>query len=299
MVTDHSNIQEGWSGGKAFLIAAIASAVGVGNIWRFPYMAAENGGGSFILLTIIGVLFFGIPLMILEFLVGSKIKKTPVSLFKELLGKNYLIVYIPLILMFILASYYMVVTGWTLAYLIFSLFGSEIPFSEFSVTNYSLYSTLAVILLIFIILKMGIHNGLERINRYLVPAFIVSLIILTFGAISIFGVDDALAYYTHLDWNFISNPTTWVLAFSQAFFSLGVGWCIMLTYSAYLKKKVDIVLSSFVVSIVDTSIALVACLMIFSLAFGYGIPMDSGPSLAFEALPKALHSLPFAEIALP
>lgn len=298
MVTDH-RVHEHWTNSKTFIIASIASAVGVANIWRFPYMAAENGGGSFIIPYLIGVLLFGVPIMVLEFLVGSKLKKTPICAFKKLIKKYYVLSYIPLLLKFVVASYYVVITGWTLAYFLFSLQGAIPKFSEFIQTDYSLYFTLIVLGLTFAVVRAGVHKGLEKINQYLVPVFLLSLAVLFFGSISVYGIDAALNYYTTINPEILFSPTTWTLAFSQAFFSLGVGFCLMLTYGGYLRKKTDIISSSWTVSLVDTTIALFAGFMIFTLAFGNGVSIDSGPSLAFDSLPTALNTLPLAQIALP
>lgn len=174
-----------------------------------------------------------------------------------------------------------------------------LSFTDFIQADYSLYSTFVVLILSFLILRAGVRKGLEKLNNYLVPLFMASLIILFFGSLSTGGLDNAINFYFTINPEYFFNTSTWILAFSQAFFSLGVGWCLMLTYSGYLTRKVNIIGSSSTISIIDTLIALVAGFMVFSLAFGGGIPIESGPSLAFDSLPKVLDGLPLTEIALP
>ncbi len=298
MVNDH-NAHQHWSNKKAFILAAIASAVGVGNIWRFPYMAAANGGGSFILPYLIAIALVGIPVMILEFFVGSKLSRTPLCAIQKLSKKYYLLGYVPLLFTFIIASYYVVVTGWTLAYFFFSLSGIIIPFSDFIQTDNSIYSTFTVVLLLFIIMRSSIKKGLEKLNMVLTPLFMLSLLVLLVGALSTYGADKAIEYYTKVDPAYFFNFNTWTLAFSQAFFSLGVGFGLLLTYAGYSKSYKDMHTSSLIVSIVDTLVALLAGILIFSLAFGNNIPMGAGPGFAFESLLPALNAFPFSSLAVP
>jgi len=294
-------MDEHWSGKTAFIIASIASAVGIANIWRFPYMVAENGGGSFIIPYLIGVFIFGIPIMVLEFLVGSSLKKSASTIFKKLTGKYNVLTYFPLILQFIIATYYVVITGWILSYFIFSInFFSPIPtFANFTSGLLPIYSTIAVIILLFLVVKAGVKNGLEKLNYYLVPLFLISFTSIIIASLYVFGVEKPLDFYSTINPIFLFNPNVWILAFTQAFFSLGVGFGLMLTYGSYLKSKINVLTSSIIVSVADTLIALFAGLMIFALVFGNGLSLNSGPSLTFNSLPLAINSLPFAKIILP
>ncbi len=262
-------------------------------------MAAENGGGSFILPYLISILILGFPIMILEFLIGCKFKRTALRVFKKLTKEFYLLSYVPLSLHFIIVSYYLVVTGWTLSFFILSITKFSLSFSEFIMSDFSIYSTLTVLGLTLFLLKSNLQKGLEKVNGYLTPIFLGCLIVLFIGAISTYGIQDALNFYLTINPNYFYNLNTWVLASSQAFFSLGVGFCVMLTYACYLKKKTNIIKSSLIVSFADTLIALFAGLMIFSLAFGTNVSLESGPFFAFDVLPNALQSLPFAEYVVP
>ncbi|MFA5050137.1 MAG: sodium-dependent transporter [Candidatus Micrarchaeia archaeon] len=299
MVTDRTFTSEKWSNKTMFIIAAIASAVGIGNIWRYPYLVSQNGGGSFIIPYLFAVILVGAPLMFLEFFAGSKIKKTPLLIFRQISKKYAFLGYVPIILNFLIVSYYVVVTGWTLSYLISSFSDEIITFSDYSATNFSIYSTLAVIAIIFIVMRFKITKGLEKLNKCCVPIFVISLILLFIGSIYTYGYDMALDFYTQINPDYLFNLNTWILAFSQAFFSLGVGICVMLTYGSYVKGKLNIFGSTAIVSIIDTSIALFAGFMVVTLALGNNLPLSGGPSLAFDTLPLAFHSIPFSEFALP
>ncbi|MBN2477974.1 sodium-dependent transporter [Candidatus Micrarchaeota archaeon] len=300
MVVRHAAyIKEAWSSKWAFIIAATASAVGLGNIWRFPYVVASNGGGTFFLAYLLSLIVIGLPLMMLEFTVGNRMRITAVKTFNKLNKKYALFSFIPLIFNIIVLSYYVVITGWTLSFFTMSLTGTAMPFSEYSESFLSIPATAVVMLLVFIIMKVEITRGLERVNKYLFPVFMLSLLALLAGAVGIYGLEGGLSVYTQFNLGGLLNFEMWAVAFTQAFFSLGVGWCIMLTYASYSKRKTNMKNSAIIVSISDTLVAFLGGLLIFTIAAGNGISVNSGPELAFVTLPAVLGQVPYASMVLP
>lgn len=289
-------MNEKWSSRLMFILAAIGSAVGLGNIWRFSYMAGEYGGGSFIIIYVLSVLFIGLPIMILELTAGRHFS-LPLSQTFAKIGKNFfLLSIIPHVLNFIVLSYYIVVTGWALGYFLFSVFGIYISFSEFIKMPIFLLFTPLTVLFIFMIMRSNLKEGIEKVNRILMPLFFAILLVLLGYSLTLPGLKDAIAFCTSFG---KITPQTIAAAVAQTLFSLSVGVGIMLTYGAYLKKNEKIASSAAIISITDTLIALVAGIAIFPIVFTYGLNPAAGPDLAFNTLPLAFQQMPFGNIIMP
>ncbi|HIH22384.1 TPA: sodium-dependent transporter [Candidatus Micrarchaeota archaeon] len=289
-----------WSSHFVFLLAAIGSAVGVGNIWRFPYLAGENGGGTFIAAYLVAVAIIGAPLLLLEFIAGKAFACSALRACEQISKKFSLFYYVNFAMLLIVFSYYIVVTGWTLGYFLLSLFGVFIPFSQFSSTYLSLIFAVIVVLIQFFIARVDIKAGLEKVNLFLPPLLFVSLIVLLSNALSFKNLDKAFAFYTSVDTSvLLNNSDLWIVAISQAIFSLSIGYGIMLTYGSYLRKREELFKSTFAIACADTAVSLIACFVVFAFVFAFGIAPDSGPSLAFESLPLAFQQIPYGGFLMP
>lgn len=279
-----------------FVLAAAGSAVGLGNVWKFPYMTGVNGGGAFVLVYLLAILFIGVVLFLSEVAMGRLGRKDPVSAFKELAPKGGnrwkfagFIVFTPLLIV----SFYTVVMGWLLKYIVVSfgslptdanasgaMFGAMISSSMW---EQILYFTIAFFM-VFYIVSRGIIEGIERANIILMPLLAIILAGLMFYAMSLSGFWDALNFLFIPDFSKI-NSTSILAAVGQAFFTLSLGVGTIMTYAAALPDKDNLFRSSLAVAGIDTIIAIVAGIMIFSFTFHFGIKPGGGPGLIFVTLP--------------
>jgi len=288
-----------WSSKLVFILSCIGSAVGVGNLWRFPYLAAENGGGTFIAIYLFAILLLGFPILLLELLAGKALSSSPVKSFEKIKKEWTPLYYANFFLIILLFSYYVVITGWTLGYFTLSLGEGIKPFSEFSSTYAPIMFTFVVMALIFSVMRVDIRKGLEKVNKFVLPLLYALLIILLIEVVQLPKFSDAVAFYTTMDFVKMANPQFWLLVISQAIFSLSIGQGIMLAYGAYLNKKSELVKSSLTIVGADTFASLMAALIVFGLVFSFSIPSNSGPTLSFEALPKAFDQMQFGNILMP
>lgn len=287
---------ETWSSRAMFVLAAIGSAVGLGNIWRFSYMAGQHGGGSFIVLYLISVAFVGLPLMLLEFIAGSSFKVPLSPAFAKISGR-FASLSTPFHLFnLLILSYYVVVTGWILAYFALALLGQHVPFAALSGSSVFPFFTIIVIGLVSLAMNAGLRAGVEKANAFLLPVFFAILLLLIANSLTMPGLGRALSFYAYLG---EITPATASAALAQALFSLSVGTGIMFTYAAHLKKGERLTGSALAASITDTLVALAAGIAVFPMVFTYGLNPAEGPELAFEALPKAFAAMPFGNIFMP
>ncbi|QYZ80266.1 sodium-dependent transporter [Methanofollis formosanus] len=275
-----------------FVLAAIGSAVGLGNIWRFPYVVGENGGGAFLIPYIISFFCFGIPLMILEFTVGRGFRGSVVTAFGRLHPRLRHLGLLPFVMTLVVFSYYSVIAGWTLAYIIFSVTG-YMDFKTFTSSPLPLITFFATILLAGTVVKVDLKDGIERANRYLMPMLALALLIMFVQALALPGVQAGLAYYLTPDLSVLSDPGIWVQAAGQVFFSLSIGFGVLLTYGSYLSDSAPIPRSAAVVAGADFLVALVAGVIIFPVVFSFGFDPVSGPQLAFITLPRIFSTMAF------
>ncbi|MFA6531008.1 MAG: sodium-dependent transporter, partial [Candidatus Micrarchaeia archaeon] len=288
-----------WSSHLVFMLACIGSAVGVGNIWRFPYLAAENGGGTFILVYLFAILLLGFPVLLLELLAGKALSSSPLKSFEKI-KKNWTpLYYANFLIVILLFSYYVVITGWTLGYLVLSLGGAVSPFADFSSTYLPVVFTFAVMAILFFVMRVNIKQGLEKVNSIILPLLYVILLFLLYEAVKLPAFPQAIQYYTSIDVSKLLMPSFWLVVISQAIFSLSIGQGIMLAYGAYLSKKEELVKSSLAIVSADTAASLLASLIVFGFMFSFAIPPNTGPSLSFEALPHAFQQMEFGSLIMP
>ena len=275
-----------WTSQRAFVIASIASAVGLGNLWRFPYMTGENGGGTFIVAYAVCILAVGLPLFILETSSGSLVDRGPVGLFRQIGGRfgsgfGWFIVMVAVVTM----SYYFVITGWTLGYFVDAVRSDLRPFDEFTSGYVSLWYLLVVSALVFLVLRQGV-SSVERLGKILLPVLSFMVVLLAGYGLTLSGGTQALAFYTSFDINLFLQPRTWQMAAGQAFYSLGVGLGVLITYGSYVPRNINIVASSTAVAVANSAISLTAGVAVFSIVFTFGIAPDTGSQLSFTAFPR-------------
>ncbi|MEM4272406.1 MAG: sodium-dependent transporter, partial [Candidatus Bilamarchaeaceae archaeon] len=286
-----------WSSHWIFILACIGSAVGLGNIWRLPYTAGMNGGGNFLLPYVLAVLFVGAPALIIELTVGKTIRENAVGAFKKMLSKKWWLVLFPLGLSLLVFSYYLVITGWTMFYAASSLFGLYIPFAEASGTWWLALGALISIILVELVSRLNIKDGLEKVNLYLLPVLLLTLLALFINSFSLSGFSEAISFMTTFDLASLT-PLTITAAISQAIFSLSIGFTAMLTYGSYARKKEELFKSSLIIVTTDTLVGIISAFIVFTVAFTFSIPLASGPELAFASLPHTFLSLPYGGIAM-
>ncbi len=289
-----------WGSKFGFIMAAAGSAVGLGNIWRFPYLTGENGGAAFVLVYIFCVVLVAVPMLINEIAIGRLTGKNPVGAVQQLGGNKLwvgLVGVLPLIVTFVVLSYYSTIAGWTVGYIFTSLFSIKTTFSEFIANpTYIVPLGASVILITAYIVLAGVSGGIEKATKILMPMLFVLLIIVIIRSITLPGASKGIEYYLIPDFSKINGHVI-LAALTQAFFSLGVGWGMMITYGSYLNKHQNIVTSSLWVSVMDTSIALMAGFMVFPAVFAFNQSPAEGPTLVFSVLANIFQEMPLGNIA--
>lgn len=284
-------------GSKIGVIAAAAgSAIGLGNIWRFPYVAGENGGAAFLLIYIGFIVMIGVPVMLSEFIIGRRSQRNPVGAFRALAPKTGwpIIGFIGIAAAFFILSFYTTVSGWTLEYLYLSITdsfaGKDGPalneeFEHFRANGLSplLWQAIFMFLTAFIVYK-GIKNGIEKYTKILMPLLLFIIIVLCIRALTLPGAAEGLHFLFKPDFSKI-NGTVVLEALGQSFFSLSIGMGTLITYGSYIGKKEDLGSTALSVSIADTLIAVLAGVAIFPAVFAFNITPEAGPGLVFITLP--------------
>ena len=289
-------MMEEWSSRLGFILASIGSAVGIGNIWRFSTVVGQNGGGAYLIPYLCAVLFVGLPLMILEMTAGNRIHGSVVAAFKSTNGPFREAGALVVIIVIFILSYYLVITGWTLGYLVSSVAGVPRIFSGFTGSYEPLIFFIISAVFCGAIVAFGVRKGIERITSLLVPG--IFLILLGMVAVSVQqpGFSAGMAYFLSPDFSVLSDPLIWSAAIGQAFFSLSVGYGTLLTYGAYLGSGERIPGSAAIVTFADLTVSLLAGTVIFPIVFTFGLEPAAGPELAFTTLPLAFELMPWGGV---
>ena len=292
--------ERGHFGTKIGIILATAgSAVGLGNIWRFPYMTGQNGGAAFILIYFVFVLLLGIPGMMSEFIIGRHSSANAARAYKMLSrGKPWQVIgYMGVITSMIILGFYAVVAGWCLQYLFASVTGQLMGdaqyvmdyFKEFSSNPFKpVFWTIAFILLTHFVVVHGVRNGIEKASNLLMPTLLVLIIVIVIASCMLPGATKGIEFLFKPDFTKI-NRNMVVESMGQAFFSLSLGTACLCTYASYFSRQTNLMKSACQIALLDTLIAILAGLMIFPSAFSVGVNPDSGPSLIFITLPNVFH----------
>ncbi len=295
-----------WHSKLGFILAAAGSAVGLGNLWKFPYVTGTNGGGAFVLVYLACILLVGLPIMLAEVALGSLAQTGPVGAFRRF-GRGPFVAVggMGVICAFVILSYYSVVAGWSLHYVWLALSGAfavdshaEIPaiFGKLAsdpVTS-SFWHTVFMLLTIAIVYG-GVQKGVERAARIMMPALFVMMLVLLAYATTLDGFGRAFDFVFGFHTDKLTGEGV-LEALGHSFFSLSLGMGAMLTYGSYLPKDEDIVNASIAISALDTLVALMACLVLFPITFSYGMEPSAGPGLVFVNMPVAFSQLPGATL---
>lgn len=291
-----------WSSGLGFILATTGAAVGLGNLWRFSFLAGENGGGAFVLIYIACVLLIGMPIMLAELVLGREGGGSAIASIKTLIAKSgangvwkiigVLSVFIP----FVGIAYYSVVGGWTVDFAAQGLLGN-IPSTDGAAANTRFETMLAspwrmliahslFMGAVMLVLIRGVQGGIEALSKILMPTLFILLAGLVVYALMVGDAARALEFLFRPDFSAVTGKTV-VYAAGQAFFSLAIGVGVMITYGAYVPHGISLVRSVAIISLVDTAVALMAGLAIFPLVFANGLDPAGGPGLLFVILPTA------------
>lgn len=289
-----------------FILAAAGSAVGLGNIWRFPYITGENGGGAFLLIYLAMVFSIGLSLLVAELIIGRSTQLDPAGAFKKLAGGAWpLVGYMGILTAFLILSFYCVIAGWTLAYTVKSITGSILvsdldqvgsTFNTFITDPLEpvYYTAVFIALTVFVALG-GVASGIERAARFLMPALFLILLVLVFRSLTLEGAGEGLAFFLKPDFSKVTWDTL-LAALGQAFFSLSLGMGAMITYGSYLNRHDDIATSAVAVTLLDAAVAVLAGLVILPAVFAFGATPSAGPGLTFITLPSIFAQMPFGAL---
>ena len=300
-----SNEKRASFGGKlsAILVAA-GSAIGLGSIWRFPYMAGEHVGAAFLLVYLLCVFVVGIPVMLAEFSVGRHTKMNAVGGYRSLSKPWRFLGYCGVLGAMFISGYYYIVAGWSLEYMVSSVFGPLYSsadsftdqFASFQASWRQILYTIIFILLTHLIIMRGVEKGIEKASKVMMPALFVILIIMAIRVAFMPGAAEGYRFFLEPNFEKAFSAKTIFMAIGQAFFSLSVGMGCMVTYASYFKKDNNLASTSFSVALLTLLVAILAGLVIFPAVFSAGLEPTEGASLIFVTLPEIFKDMPFAAL---
>lgn len=289
------------------LAAAVGSAVGLGNIWKFPYITGVNGGAAFILVYLICIVAIGIPVMLSEFALGRKSNANAVEAYKKIAPntKWHYTGFLSIATAFVILSFYSIIAGWIISYVYRAITGAfeEIPadgFTEFFNTLVSnpaepTICTLIVLCITAFIVISGIKGGIEKFSKIAMPVLVLLIAILMVRSVTLPGAEAGIEFLFKPDFSKLTLKGV-LEALGHSFYTLSLGMAIILTYGSYIDKKENLVSLSYKVAIADTIIALMAGVVIFPAVFAYGLEVGAGPGLLFITLPTVFKSMAFGRI---
>ncbi len=293
-----------WNSRAGFILAAAGSAVGLGNIWRFPYVTGENGGGAFVLAYLFCILLVGVPVMIGELMLGRASRSSPVNAFGSLGPKGEPWVgfgLLGVVTGFVLLSYYSTVAAWTMHYTYLAVTdriagsSAETVASLFSDltgdTGLSVGWQLAFLFLTVAVVSGGVTKGIERCSKIMMPALFALLLVLCVNSMSLDGWEQGFDFLFGMRFESL-KPASLLEAVGQGFFTLSLGMGSMITYGSYLSRKDDLASAALFTAGADTLVAILSALMLFPVVFTFGLEPGTGPTLLFVTLPTALAQIP-------
>lgn len=307
MAEHRTSIHGQWSSRLAFIMAATGSAVGLGNIWKFPYVAGENGGGAFVLIYLACIALIGIPVMMAEILIGRRGACSPINTMRHLArdeGRNpvwQLVGFMGIVAGFLIISFYSVIAGWVMAYVpriaagmfenvtsdgASAIFGDLVSDPERMLAWHTLF-----MLLTAVVVARGVEEGLERAVRWLMPVLFILLLVMLGYAMNTDAFMDGVDFLFRPDFGALSLQGV-LAAMGQAFFSLSLGMGAIMMYGSYLPKDANITSSAVTIALSDTLVAVLAGLVIFPIVFSNQLDPAAGPSLIFQTLPLAFGHMP-------
>jgi len=284
-----------------FILAAIGSSVGLGNMWKFPYITGLYGGGAFVLLFILSLVVIGLPVLLAELAIGRGGRGSPSASMARLSGRRAWggFGFLSIAGAFIIMSYYAVVAGWTLHYAALSLSGRLFATNDYAGTFDRFVSSYLPVFWQFVVMALtvwvvarGVSGGIERFNRVLIPGLVILLLVLVVRALTLPGAVEGVRFFLQPDFTSI-KPVAVLVALGHAFFSLSLAMGCMMTYGAYVRKEQSLGTATLAIGGGDVLYALLAGLIIFPTTAAFGIANQQGPGLVFVALPAAFDSMPF------
>ncbi|MDQ4106543.1 MAG: sodium-dependent transporter [Actinomycetota bacterium] len=306
-----------WGTKLGFILAAVGSAIGLGNIWRYPYVVYENGGGAFLLPYFIALFTAGIPILILEWSLGNRYRGAGPRAYWNLSRRWEWVGWWQVAGSFIISTYYMVILGWVLAYTYFSLgtqWGSDtegfftgnflgVTDSFWSVGGFQFKVLLPVLIMwavVYWLLVRGINRGIELASRVLIPALVVMILIVVIRGVTLPGSGEGLNVLLTPDFSALASPGVWIAAYGQVFFSLSIAFSIMITYASYLPRHSDLSNSGFIMALSNSGFEFLAALGVFSVLGYLAVQQNvavtevatEGVGLAFIAFPQIINELP-------
>lgn len=296
--------REQWGSGTGFVLATIGSAVGLGNIWRFAYVAGENGGGAFLMVYVLSVLLVGAPIVIAEMALGRQAGGDAAAASERAAPRSRwpLAGWLGIVGSCLILSYYAVIAGWALKYFAGSVLGT---LWRTAGTDYGGYYArfianpgepiawqMAMLAAAMLVVTGGVQRGIEAVNRYLMPMLAVFVVGLAVYSATLPGAGAGWRFLLAPDWSALTDPHVIIAALGQAFFSLGVGMAVYITYASYMSPHTRIPVNGGAVILGDTLFAIVAGLAIFPAVFAFGMSPEAGPKLAFITLPQIFLAMP-------
>lgn len=289
------------------ILATVGTAVGLGNVWRFPYIVGENGGGAFLVIYILSLLLLGIPGVIAEFIVGRHSHANAVDSFKKLAPKTkwHWIGYSGVLAGFLIMGYYAVVVGWTLEYLSQAILGNLSGmtveqygqvFDQFAGHPYWPLVWMVIVMLIstFVVAR-GVSGGIEKISNVLMPVFFLIILVMVANSFFLPAAGEGMKYLFLPNFSEL-KPVAILIAIGQTFFSLSLGMGCLITYSSYFKKDVNLVKTATQVVSIDAMVAILSAMIIFPAVFSFGMQPTEGPSLVFKVLPNVFQQMPLGTL---
>ncbi len=297
--------RDGFSSKLGVIAAAAGSAVGLGNIWRFPIVTTQNGGGAFLLLYVGFILLIGIPVMLSEFSIGRRAQRNAFGSFKSIAPNQpwYLVGFLGILTAFAILAFYSTVAGWTLEYLLQSINGDLMRVDDLK-KNFTDFSThayrpviwqLVFMLLTGVVVYAGIKKGIEKFTKILMPVLVVLIVLVVLRAVTLDGAAEGVHYLFVPNWSDVTFKTV-LMALGQAAFSLSIGMGTLITYGSYIRKDNNLLKTSGQVALADTGIAILSSLMVVPAIYAFSMgdlsTMKAGPGLVFEVLPAVFKSMP-------
>ncbi len=295
-----------------FILLSAGCAIGIGNVWKFPYITGQYGGGIFVLIYLFFLITMGVPAMTMEFAMGRASQRSPIKIYQTLEkqgSKWHIQGYLSLVGNYLLMMFYTVVSGWMLQYFVLMASGKfdgmdsaeiEIVFNGMLENPVSLtFYTTIVIILGFLVCSMGVEKGLEKVTKFMMIALLVIMVILALNSVFMEGSTEGLKFYLIPDFEKMKKigiGTVITAAMSQAFFTLSIGIGSMAIFGSYIGKERSLLGESVNVALLDTFVAITSGLIIFPACFAYGVEVGSGPSLIFITLPNVFNNIPLGRL---
>lgn len=294
--------REQWSSKMTFILASAGSAIGLGNIWMFPWRMGTYGGSAFLFIYILIIVFIGLVGLMGEFALGRGQQKGPISALANVFNEKRIsggkwFGFFPVLMTFAVTVFYMIVVGWIIHYFVIAFrgFGGVdlgAYFGSFAGTPYALIWHVIAVIITGAITYLGVQKGLEPVNKYLLPALFAIMIVLVIRAVTLPGAIEGINFMFAPNFAALIDPLTWFHALAQALFSLSLLGCTLVIYGSYLPKKTDIPKAAGYTALFDTSAALLAAFIVFPAAFAFGVPVNFGIPLMFVTLPGLFAQMP-------